>query len=127
MDYMYLNDDDKHGEQPQMVLVDHKHGRVFSHPVPSKGVAGEAEWVPNRIIKDIDNMGYGEVTIQIKSDQEPSIVAVQEHIRLNRKASTIPTNSPVGESECNGRAENAIRRVKEKTRTLMAQLEDGIG
>ena len=42
-------------------------------------------------------------------------------------ATTIPINSPVGESECNGRAENVVRRAKEKTRILMAQLEYGIG
>ena len=127
MDYMFLNDEDGNNNQAQMVLVDHRYGRVFSYSVPRKGVAGEAEWLPKRMIKDIDNMGYTDVRIQIKSDQEASIVAIQEYIRLHRKAATIPINSPVGESECNGRAENAIRRVKEKTRTLMAQLEDGIG
>lgn len=46
--------------------------------------------------KDVDNMGYKDVKIQIKSDQEPSIVAVQEYMRLNRIATTIPINSPVG-------------------------------
>ena len=65
--------------------------------------------------------------IQIKSDQEPAIAAVQEHIRLHRIGHATLTNSPVGQSECNGRAENAIRRVEEKTRTLMAQLEEGVG
>ena len=63
----------------------------------------------------------------MQSDQGPSIVAVQEHIRPHRGAPSIPITSPVGGSECNGRAENAIRRVKEKTRTHVAQFEDGIG
>ena len=66
------------------------------------------------MIRDIDNMGYNDVTIQIKSDQEPAIVAVQEYVRMHRSSPPIPFNSPVGESECNGRVENAIRRVKKK-------------
>lgn len=65
--------------------------------------------------------------IQIKFDQEPAIVGIQGHIRLHRTGPTILTNSPVGESECNGRAENAIRRVKETIRTMMAHFEEGIG
>ena len=65
MDYMYLNDEDDRKDQPNLVLVDHRHGRVFSYGVPRKGVTGEAEWVPNRIIKDINNMGYKDVRIQI--------------------------------------------------------------
>ena len=78
MDYMYLNDDEPRKDQPHLVTVDHKHGRVFAYGVPKKGVSGEAEWVPNRIIKDINNMGYKDVRVQLKSDQEPAIVAVQE-------------------------------------------------
>ena len=35
-------------------------------------------------------------------------------------------NSPVGESECNGRVENAVRRVQEKIRVLRHQLERNI-
>ena len=123
IDYMYLNDDEKKRDQLQLVMIDHNHGRVSSYSVPQKGIVGEVGWVP----RDLDNMGYKDVTIQIKSDQEPAIVAIQAYIRLNRISPSIPINSPVGESECNGRVENAIRRVKEKVRTLMAQLEDGIG
>ena len=126
IDYTYLNDEDGNKDHPQMVMVDHNNGRVFAYTVPRKGAIREAEWVPSRMIRDIDNMGYKDVIVQIKSDQEFAIVAIQEYIRLNRSSPIIPTNSPVGESECNGRAENAIRRVKEKTRTLIAQMEEGI-
>ena len=38
----------------------------------------------------------------------------------------IPINSPVGESACNGRVENAVRRIQEKMKTLRHQLEGGI-
>ena len=39
----------------------------------------------------------------------------------------IPINSPVGESACNGRVENSVRRVQEKMRALRHQLEHCIG
>ena len=42
-------------------------------------------------------------------------------------APTIPINSPVGESESNGRVENAIRRIQDKVRTLKEQLESETG
>lgn len=95
-----------------MVMVDHNHGRVFSYSAPKEGMVGDAEWVPSRIIRDIDNMGYKDVTIQINFDQEFDIVAVQAYIRLYRRLFSIPISSPVGESECNGREEDAITRAE---------------
>ena len=44
-----------------------------------------------------------------------------------RTGTTICTNSPVGESECNGRAENVVRRVGVKFRTPKANLEHKTG
>ena len=73
--------------------------------------------------KDIDNCGNRSSKLQIKSDQEPATVAVQEETRRSRTGHTICTNSLVGEPECNGRAENAVRRVEVKFRTLKADLE----
>ena len=63
-------------------MIDHRHGRVFSYTVPHKGVLGEAEYVPSRMVRDIDNMGYKDVCVQIKSDQEPAIIFVQEYIKI---------------------------------------------
>ena len=38
----------------------------------------------------------------------------------------MPINSPLEESECNGRVENTIRRIQEKTRALRHAVEQGI-
>ena len=67
------------------------------------------------------------MVVQIQSDQEPAIVNVQEEIRYLRKGRTICTNSPVGESESNGRAENAVKRVQVKFRALRSDLEEKLG
>ena len=94
--------------------------------VINKGVTGKAEWIPNRIIQDLANNAMQNVTLQVKTDQEPSIINVQSALQELQPNSIIPTNSPVGESECNGRVGNAIRRFQEKIGTLRHQMEHNI-
>ena len=128
IDYMRMDstgDEESDGKaMSTMVMVNHEDGGVFAYATPGKGIQGDRYWLPKRMSKDIDNCGTKEARIQVKSDQEPSVVAVQEEIREIRRGKTICVNSPVGESECNGRAENAIRRVEVKVRTLRAHIED---
>ena len=69
--------------------------------------------MPKRLVSDWDNNGMKDAVIQLKTDQEPAIVTLQAAVQEVRKREVIPVNSPVGESECNGRVENAIRRVQE--------------
>ena len=119
MDYMYLNEKTK-GEQentnnpPHLIVVDHKHGRLWAHRMPNNGVWGKAEWVPRRILQDLSNNGMQNVKLHIKTDQEPAMVNVQTTLQELSPNRTIPMNNPVGESECNGRVESAIRRIQKK-------------
>ena len=99
---------------------------MWAYRVPNKGVNAEAVWLPKRIVQDCDNSGFKNATIQLKSDQEPSIVQLQTAIQQQRDTPIIPVNSPVSESESNGRVENAVRRVQEKVRTLRSQVEGNI-
>ena len=131
MDYMYLserngNNQDITNNPPHLVVFDHRHGRVWAHRVPQKGVLGKAEWVPRRIIQDLANNGVQDVTLHVKFDQEPAMLNVQIALQDFQPNRIIPINSPVGQSECNGRIENAIRRAQEKVRALRHQLENGI-
>ena len=128
IDYMYL--DDRKGQEreanwnpPYLVAVEHKHGRCWAYQVMNKGIHGAAHWSPKRIVQDWENSGFKEVRVQLKSDQEPSIVELQSAIQLARSGVVIPVNSPVGESEANGRVENPIRRIQEKVRVLRHQME----
>ena len=123
IDYMRMNSEDSEKSRATMVMVNHEDGGVFAYATPGKGIQGDRYWLPKRMAKDIDNCGSKDVRVQIKSDQEPAIVVVQEEIRELRRSKTICVNSPVGESECNGRAENAIRRVEVKVRTLRSHIE----
>ena len=70
------------------------------------------------IAQDRDHSGMKDAAIQLKPDQEPAIVLLQLAMQNIRQAPIIPVSCPVGECECNGRAEGAIRRVQEKVRAL---------
>ena len=48
----------------------------------------------------------------LKSDGEPSIVALQEVVKNVRQSDTILENSPKGDSQSNGAAENAMREAE---------------
>jgi hypothetical protein len=77
MDYMYLSernkDDQDIGNPPHLVIVDHRHGRVWAHRVPQKGIMGKVEWVPRQVIQDPCNNGMQNKKVQVKIDQEPSM------------------------------------------------------
>ena len=75
------------------------------------------------MLQDLSNNGMQNVKLHIKTDQEPSIVNVQTAMQELSLDHIIPLNSPVGESECNGRVENVIKRVQEKVRTLRHHVE----
>ena len=53
-----------------------------------------------------------ETRIVFKTDQEPAMTSVQTAVQELRPKDVIPINSPVGESECNGRVEDIIRRIQ---------------
>ena len=130
MGHMYLHERKRKYREaaynpPHMVMIEHSEGRCWAHRVPNKGVLEEAHWLPEEMVQDLDNMGTRHHKIQLKADQEPAVVSAQGAI-MEMRPNVIPTNSPVGESKCNGRVENTIRRTQEKVRVLRHQIEHGI-
>ena len=100
----------------------------FDHtPYPAKKANATGGWIEKRVARDIDNIGHKDIKIIVKSDQERAVVALQHAIRKERIGKIVCVNSPVGESESNGRVENAIRQVEEKVRTLKRHFEEEIG
>ena len=82
MDYMYLSERSKGEEDgnhnwPNLVVVDHRFGRVWAHRVSNKGVWGKAEWVPKWIIQDLANNGLQDVRIQVKTNQAPAMINIK--------------------------------------------------
>ena len=57
IDYMYLHERvgkyrNVDGNPPQLVMVDHRSGRVWAYRVPNKGVLDGAAWLPRRMVQD---------------------------------------------------------------------------
>ena len=132
LDYMYLHErkgpyQDESVNPPHMVMIEHRFGRGWAYRVPNKGIHNEASWLPKKLVQDLDNTGLQDARIIVKADQEPAIVDVQTAMQELRPNQIVPINSPVGESESNGRAENFIRRTQEKIRTLRHHLESKAG
>ena len=106
-------------------MIERTKGRCWAYRVPNIGVLEDAYKLPERMVQDLDNIGLRHHKIQLKADQEPAIISAQKAIQEMRP-NVIPTNSFVGESECNGRVENTIRRIQEKVSVLRHQVEQGI-
>ena len=92
MEYGFLGKDGE-AVNPTLIARDARTGATYATWVPGKGASDE--WVVKRILIRIDGLVYTEVIV--KSDQEASILAVQESIKSRRQHSTILENSPVGE------------------------------
>ena len=119
-DLMYPYEKEK---KPTLVRTDHESGRVWSYALTTKAVLSGDGWIQRRIAQDIDNVGHKDVKVMVESDQEHAMVALQKEVQRIRSAKSIPVNSPVGESERNGRIENTIRRVEDKFRTFKSHVE----
>eukprot|EP00435_Cladocopium_sp_Y103_P058604 s680_g20.t1 len=73
----------------------------------------------------LKNVGYQKVVL--KSDGEHSIVALKEAAAREAAIESMPEESPVGDHQANGLAENAIREVKRQIRVLRSAFEESIG
>ena len=123
IDYMYLHSLDVDQKYPIMVVACEFSEATFAHVVTEKGVS--SGWIVKRIMEDINSLGYGDIGIIVKSDQEPAITEIQEAVKKERstRAPTVLINSPVGESQSNGVVERRIQKVQGQIRTLKAAME----
>ena len=97
-------------------------GGIRAHLVSATGNGDP--WIAGKIKDDIEEFGYFGARVRIKSDQEPAIVDVQRSVIAKRgNAPTGLVNSPVGDSQSNGRVENAIKKVRNVVKTILSSLE----
>ena len=135
-DYVYLTEEGKEDEidaeegtargsttleRPLIVGVDRKTGRAHAHQVNCKGSGDPC--IATRIAADVEELGYGESRVVLKADQEVTIADVQRQVVAMRSGGTVSMNRPLGETQSNGRVENAVQRVQALIRTLTDALE----
>ena len=92
---------------------------LFAHVVPKNGVM--VNHGVTQLMKDIDRLGHKKLCL--KSDGEPTLVAIQEEVSRQRIDETLLENSLVGGSWANGIAERAVQSVAEQIRVLRTALE----
>ena len=86
--------------------------------MPSKGVQAYAV---KSLAADVASLGYNEFVF--KSDNEPSIVALKEAVKMERSECIVMEASPVYESKSNGAIENAVQIVQGQFRSMKDCLE----
>merc|ERR1711873_97560 len=112
---------------PIMVARDMNHGNVgtgmlFARVVPAKGVQ---PYAVKSLSADIASLGYSEFVF--KSDNEPSVVALKEVVKLERHERIVMEAAPVHESKSNGAIENAVQLVQGQSRSMKDCLESRLG
>ena len=121
MDYCFPSQGD---ERSLIVLVlkEIRTKAIGAFMVPNKGCD---EWLVKTIVQFMASCGCGRSIL--KSDGEPAIVALQEAIVRSRQSETIVENSPKGDSQSNGAAENAVRETEGMIRTWKVYVEERLG
>ena len=116
MDYAFLGSEEiEEGMQPTLVMFDDHKLSCWALAVRQKGATNA---VVKYVAGILDQSGYQGQRITMKSDQEPSIVALKTAVAAARVGETIPIESPVRASKSNGKMENAIKLWQEQLRTI---------
>ena len=129
-DYMYMHEEQGPGAErgmPILVMCDINSGgcgtgMMFARVVTSRGVNS---YEVKNTAADLASLGHPELIF--KSDNEPSIVALKEAVKLERGERIVMENSPVKESKSNRAIENAIQQVQGQFRAVKDNLEARIG
>jgi hypothetical protein len=119
---------------PILVGIDRRTKWIFAHMVPSKGLDAHAIKMMQR---EVRLSGYSRMIL--KSDQEPSILALLEAVKREKgeaieltgkvmnkakeELQMIAEESPVGEHPSNGEVENAIKSAQSQIRTMRLALQ----
>ena len=107
-------------EHPVLVMTDRASGMKGSFPVPSKGIVHP---YPAKIVCTfLNRLGYSRVNL--KSDQEPSIVALGKAAKAQWNNEIILEYVPKGEHQSNGEVERAVQSAHGIARTVKDFLEE---
>ena len=124
MDYTFMSRGGVEDERvkPILVVKDERTQFLAATFVGSKGATPYAVKFVANFLK---NLGHRKVVL--KSDGEPSVVALKEAAAKETGIDWISEESPVGDHQANGLAENACKEVKRQVRVLRSALEEKLG
>ena len=133
MDYFFMSKHDEEAkENPIIGMVDEQTGEKYARAAGRKGagVAGEMDWLIQDIVAELKAWGHSGGAnghIILKCDNENSIKALRDAVGKLLGGRVIPENPPKGESQSNGRAEEAGKTCRGFAKVLRDQLEESTG
>ncbi|MDA8582757.1 reverse transcriptase domain-containing protein [bacterium] len=130
IDYFFFSkQDEKASDNPMLVMLDEETGDKFARATGRKGLgeSDEMTWLIQDMSEELKSWGHqggdgGHIIL--KSDGESSIVAVRDALSRMHGGRCIPEAPLKGESQSNGRVEEAGKTVREFVRVFKQQLED---
>ena len=121
MDYCFMTEEEKDEDIcPTLIVYDDKAMSIWALPVENKG---PVDYVVKWFVGKLEESGYGGEKVAIKSDQEVAILALKRAVIAARQGETVPIESPVRESKCNGAVERAVRTWQGQMRTIKHHVE----
>ena len=122
-------EDEKASANPIMVMVDEKTGEKYARGVGHKGMGKDQdmEWLIKDMSNELKVWGHPSGTagnIILKSDGEPAILAVRDALAKYHGGMVVEEGPADGESQSNGRVEEAGKTVRESVRVLKEQIEE---
>ena len=133
MDYFFMGqEEDRATEYPMIVMLDETTGHRYMRAVGKKGLGDgrEMEWLIKDMHEELKAWGHSGgagSNLIFKSDGEPSIRAVRDALGRYHGGRVTPEQPPPGESQANGRVEEAGKTVRGYVRVFKDMLESKAG
>ena len=130
MDYFYMSrKDEKAKENPLLVAINEDSGEKYARAIGNKGLEDtvKSDWLIRDMAEELQTWGHAGGAggkIILKCDNEKALVAFRNALGRFHGGTVIPDQPAKGESQSNGRAEEAGKIVREFARVLKEQMEE---
>ena len=133
IDYFFMGQEgDRAVEHPMIVMIDEATDNRYMRAVGKKGLGEgtEMEWLIKDMHEELKSWGYtggngGELIL--KSDGENSIKAVRDALGRYHGGKVTPEQPPPGESQSNGKVEEAGKTIRSYVKVFKDMLEEKTG
>ena len=112
-------DETPEGSICALIIHDSRSGGIYGIHVDRKGVNAR---VQAKALEVLNTLGYRRIVL--KSDQEPSMIAMRRAVQQTWEMGEITMeDSPAYDPKSNGAVERSVRTIKEQIRTMKSDLE----